>query len=178
MDKIEKIFSFFWDISTVLFIYSLIVTIILAYIFISKKWRLYAILYRNLSKKVCIVLPNNGDEYKMENEIKSINNKIFNLDTSCTSYNNFKNSDNIWLIVVWYKKSCVNIDTFKELLLEIGKKTPIIFYTYWDNQAFDFRDTTTDDFAKYLKNYDNYLVNNFPLKLIWDIFSILSIYKK
>lgn len=177
MDIIKEILNYLWVIWSILLLTNIIQFIYILFNFLWKKWKLYGILYKNLSKKVYFVLPNNTNNYKMENEIKSIDNNIFNIDFSNTSYHNFKSSNDVWIVVVWYKKWCVDINTFKELLVEIWKKTPIIFYTYWDNQAFDFRENSQDEFANYLKKFDNYLVDNFPLKLIWDVFSILSIYK-
>lgn len=178
MELLKDIFTYLWIIGSILLLISILQFIYILFNFLWKKWKLYKILYENLSKKVYFVLPNNTNEYKMENEIKSIDNNIFTIDFSCTSYNNFKLTKDVWLVVVWYKKWCVDIETFKFLLDEIWKHTPIIFYTYWDNQAFDFRENSLDDFSSYLKRYDNYLIDNFPLKLIWDIFSIISIYKK
>ena len=177
-ELIELIFNYLGKVWSILLLFNIIQFIIILFIFFWKKAKLYKILFNNISKKIYFVLPSNTDEYKMENEIKSMDNNIFNIDNSNTSYNNFKLSNNVWVVIVWYKKWCVDIEIFKDFIRQIWKETPIIFYTYWDNQAFDFREWSKDEFANFIKRYDNYLVDNFPLKLIWDVFSIISIYKK
>ena len=179
MTAVEGFFIGLGLLWSIFLLISIIQFIILIYIFCSKKFKLYSILQKNLSKDISIVLPSNADEYKMENERNSLDNKIFtNFSHPKTSYSNFKASKDIWLVIIGYKKDCVDIDEFKELLQQIWKNTPIIFYTYWDNTAFNFSNLEVDEFAKYLSTYDNYLVDNFPLKLIWDVFSLMSIYKK
>ncbi len=153
------------------------------FIFFSKKIKLYRILSKNLSRKIWIVLPSNWDEFEMENEIKMLDNNIYWWLEIYKKYEKFIIKKDLWLIVIWYKKWCVNIDDFNDLITKIvWTNLPIIIYTYWDSRAFNFIEKDknwilVDKYAKALNRYPNNLVDNFSLKLIWDIFSIMSIYK-
>lgn len=164
LEIIVAIFTIIWFISLYL-------------VFFSKKLKLYKILSKNLSRKIAIISPNNWNELKMENELKMLDNKIFWDKEIYTSYNNFKIEDNLWLVIVWYKKWAVNIEEFDNLVKKItSKNLPIIFYTYWDANAFERNEN--DEFQKSIKQCSwNYLVNNFSLRLLWDVFSLMSIYK-
>ncbi len=164
LDIIVAIFTIIW------FIWVYIV-------FFSKKYRLYKILFKNLSRKIAIIMPNNWDELKMENELKMLDNNIFWEKEIYTSYNNFKVEDNLWLIIIWYKKWVVEIQEFDNLIKKItSKNLPIIFYTYWDANAFERNEN--DEFQKSIKQcWWNFLINNFSLRLLWDVFAMMSIYK-
>lgn len=183
MELLTNIYEFLKLYKNIIFIIGWIWWLIFFIKFIYNKFKLYKILSNNLSREVEIILPTNEDEYKLENELKMLNNGIFNVNKPITSYNNFKSNNKIWLVIIWYKKWCIsNKKKFDDLLKEIWKNTPIIVYTYWDNFAFDFRDKNEDwsfkdEYANILSEYDNYLIDNFPLKLISDVFSIISIYK-
>ena len=58
-------------------IFTIIWFLVVYFAFISKKIKLYKILSKNLSRKIAIVLPNNWDDVKMENELKMLDNDIF-----------------------------------------------------------------------------------------------------
>ena len=169
------------EIKTILEIIVALFTILwfiwIYWVFFSKKIKLYKLLYTNLSRKIAIIMPNNTDSFKMENEIRMLNNGIFWEKEIYTSYNNFKIHNNLWLVIIWYQKWCVEIKEFDDLIKKIiSKNLPIIFYTYWDNKAFNIDEN--DEFQKSIKQCSwNYLINNFSLRLLWDVFNMITIYK-
>lgn len=185
MNLIKEIINILWIIWSILLLISIISLLIFIFKFILNKFKLYWILSKNLSRKIAIVLPSNANEFKMDVEINKLNNGIFKLEKPYNWYNDFIPNNDIWLIIVWYKKWCVWEIEFDNLIKKIlTHKLPIIFYTYWDSQAFNFivkdendSNKLKDKCAESLKQYNNYLVDNFSLKLIWDVYNVLSIYK-
>jgi len=146
-------------------------------VYIFPRARLMRNLSKNLDREIAFVTPNNSSEYNMENERKTlVKSKVFKEPEYFSSYKNFSDVSKFSLVVIWYSKKVVTNKELQSLLHKIWDNTPIIIFTYWNISEIDFK--SKDENGKIIENSTtHYLINNFPLKLLSDIFPIMSIYK-
>lgn len=162
------------DIETCLNIFVAITTLLGIWLIVreyySKRAKMTKILSSNLKRKIAFVTPDNSSEYNMENEIRIVKSCwVFNEPEHFSCYSNFRNQKDFWMVVIWYKKGIIEDDSIKALLKNVKWNTPILIYTYSDTNRIDIDMLNTVT--------KNYLIVNFPLRLLWDIFSLMSIHK-
>mgnify|MGYP005985068673 CR=1 FL=1 len=139
--------------------------------FLSPKIKMYASLYKNLSKKIYILLPDSREDYMNEEE-KILKNSIFpkkNIEI-LKWYNKLSNLDDSSLVVVYYSPEKIANDIEQNIIWRAkSKKIPVIFYSKWvDNKV-------TNEHCDLIMAND-YLINNTLYRLLSDMYAIMSLY--
>lgn len=169
MSKIELIY---YISQSLVAIWTLIAMWLVIREYFSKRAKMFRILANNLKRKIAVITPDNSSDYNMENERRIIKSSwVFSEPEHFSCYQNFQWDNDFGIIIIWYKKELVDDEDLKTLLRKINWNTPIIFFTYSYLNKLD-TGSLVDKITR------NYLLNNFPLRLLWDVFSLMSIYKK
>lgn len=139
--------------------------------FLSPKIKMYVSLYKNLSKKIYILLPDSDMDYMNEEE-NIIKNSIFpkkNIHI-LKWYNKLSNLEESSLIIVYYSPEKIKDDIEQNIIWRAkSKKIPIIFYSKWIQNK-----VIPEHFDLITKN--DYLINNTLYRLLSDMYAIMSLY--
>jgi hypothetical protein len=127
--------------------------------FLSKEFRLF----QNVKRPIKII---NTNDNLMENEIATLKKVgFFNLSEGPSSdHKNLDMIDEHSLVILGYSR---NMDNFNDIVDKVeNNKVPLIVYS---------KDQLKTEHLEYLRNkYSWYSICNFPLKLLNDVFTILS----
>ena len=163
-DSLSIIFSL---PAIIAFFTSIVVTISL-FSFIFKKERR---LFKNLQKPIMLISLSSNTQNNLEIEHEQLEKGEFfkNIEKPSLSTKKPQTINNHSLVILGVDKT-TSTEVFQKVFKEIGKKTPIIIYTFGENRVLQDKDWET------LKDHLWYSVCNTPLRLNADVFSILSTY--
>lgn len=150
--------------SIILFLIGVVAATIVLVLFIVFFLRKEVRLFRNRRRPIMIFYPK-GSDFNLGSETKMLReSKLFNIPENPTdNHQDCHSISNHGLVVVGYVQGMLG---FKEILDAVkAKKIPIIVYT---------KQRLADADNKLLETYPWFSVCNFPLKLMNDIFTILS----
>ncbi len=139
--------------------------------FLSPKLKMYACLYKNLSKKIYILLPDTREDYMNEEQFV-LKNSIFPKKNIYILkwYNKLSNLEESSLIIVYYSPDKIWDDIEQNIIWRAkSKKVPIIFYSKW------LENKVTNEHYNLIMNND-YIINNTLYRLLSDMYAIMSLY--
>jgi len=137
-------------------------------------WRLG----KNLGKKVFIFCPtggkrDDGTDKDMERELSVLKSSgYFNLAKGIvTDFNNIVPEDieSAGIVVLGYHKEMCHFEDFIQMVKQANK--PLIIYT------FELGYPLSEEHRKIICNYKWYALSSMPLRLVSDLFSIMSSYQ-
>lgn len=130
--------------------------------FLKKEWRLY----QNRKRPIMIF---KSDSQNMGLETKLLrDSKIFSVDEPSENYQEIDRLDNHSPVILGYSPG---MRGFEQILQGVkSKKVPLIIYANYE--------TITREDAEKLKEYSYYSICNLPLRLMNDVFTILSTFPK
>jgi hypothetical protein len=125
------------------------------------------ILFNNLQRKIKVFYPPTENKKEMEVEFDEIKkNRLFNADFRTCDIRNVNNIDSKSLVIIGCGS---DFSYFESVYFEAKRyRIPIIIYTYGDSKALE------EKHWNLLNTYQWYSVCNTPIRLISDLFTILS----
>lgn len=130
--------------------------------FFKKEWRLY----QNRKRPIMVF---KSDSQNMDLETKLIqDSELFSVEEPSVNYQEIDRLDTHSLVILGYSPG---MKGFEQILQGVkSKKVPLIIYANYE--------TITPGDAEKLKEYSYYSICNLPLRLMNDVFTILSTYPK
>ncbi|MBE9053080.1 hypothetical protein IQ243_22175 [Nostocales cyanobacterium LEGE 11386] len=125
------------------------------------------ILFNNLQRKIKVFYPPYENNKEMEVEFEEIaNNRLFNADFRTCDIRKINNIDSKSLVIIGFGS---DFNFFESVYVKATQyKIPIIIYTYGKSRVLEPKHWDV------LNRYQWYSVCNTPIRLISDIFTILS----
>lgn len=125
------------------------------------------IFFNNLKRKIKVFYPPYENNKEMEVEFEEIQkNRLFNADFKTCDIRKINNIDTKSLVIIGCGS---DFSYFESVYLKATQyKIPVIIYTYGDSRALESKHWDL------LNTYQWYSVCNTPIRLISDIFTILS----
>lgn len=121
----------------------------------------------NLKRPIKVFFPqmSNGDDMEMEYNLLS-RSGLFNVERPTSDVRDMVGVQNHSLIILGCNKKMKNFDAVFDGAAQ--KKIPVVIYTFGNNEAL------TPGHWKKLKTYPYYSVCNTPLRLVSDVFTLIS----
>ncbi len=143
----------------------------------SRSIKVFFRLGKNLGQNVLIFCPNghkteDGSSKNMEREKKVLKNSgYFKISEVITNFHSIdtKDVENAGVVILGYDRDMTNFDEFVDMVKNADK--PLIIYT------FDLGYQLTEEHRKKIKSYKWYALSSMPLRLVSDLFAIMSSYK-
>ena len=155
----------------VIFVFSLVTGIIGAFSYMRLFYKREKIINDNLKRPIKIFFPPNNSSCTMETEFNLLSKSgLFNVEKPTSDQKDTIRITNHSLVILGCDK---NSDHFKKVFEKVkSEKVPILIYTFGDNQALG------KEQWKDLYDYPYYSVCNTPLRLVSDVFTLLSTFPK
>ncbi|MEH2195472.1 MAG: hypothetical protein V7K98_22925 [Nostoc sp.] len=154
-------------VGTLTIIFSIATGSLLTYKVMNTILKREKIFFHNLQRKIKVFYPPYENNKEMEVEFEEIkNNRLFNADFRTCDIRKINNIDTKSLVIIGCGS---DFSYFESVYIKATQyKIPVIIYTYGDSRALESKHWDL------LNRYQWYSVCNTPIRLISDVFTILS----
>lgn len=164
METLGNINTIYWLIGIVIAFFAGIAA---AVAYINSFYKRERIIFNNLKRPIKMFYPSSSSGNSMDMEFKLLTKSgLFNVEKPTNDSRDTVNITNHSLVILGCNKQMANFDSIFDKVQQ--EKIPILVYTFGDNEALK------PEHWKKLNKYPYYSVCNSPLRLVSDVFTVMS----